>query len=80
MLLSKVGSHDALKEENASLKRELADKTAEVSRLQSQAGSSGSRVAQQQEDLDRVSAELATCQVSACRDPCKCVSKARPLL
>lgn len=63
LLLSKVGSHDSVKEENAKLARELADKSSEVARLQSQASSSAGMVSQLQRDLDGVSADLAACQV-----------------
>jgi predicted nucleic acid-binding Zn-ribbon protein len=63
MLLSKVGSHDSLKDQNASLSRELADKNNEVTRLQNQLNSNSGLVSQLQQDLERVNAELVTSQV-----------------
>mgnify|MGYP003384951483 CR=1 FL=1 len=65
MLLSKMGSHDNLKDENVSLTRELAEKGREVTQLQAQVSSSTSRVAQLQQDCDRLSGELVTSQVGA---------------
>jgi predicted nucleic acid-binding Zn-ribbon protein len=63
MLLSKVGSHDSLKDQNASLSRELADRNNEVTRLQNQLNSNSGLVSQLQQDLERVNAELVTSQV-----------------